>query len=124
MPKIPFKLLVVLFLFFFAIGFFLFGFAYDVSCPKCGADGKVPCSYCNGQGKKRHLFGKISQIYIMFGRIAQFVRGPALYLVTYVKEQDASGCFQLPARLSCFYFFTLSPFLDSLVSITLSHPFI
>lgn len=52
MPKIPFRLLVILLILIFAVGFSVFGFTYDVSCPKCGGDGKVPCSYCNGQGKK------------------------------------------------------------------------
>ena len=53
MLKTSFWLPVILVSLVFAIGFFVFGFTYDVPCPKCGSDGKVRCGYCNGQGKKR-----------------------------------------------------------------------
>jgi hypothetical protein len=46
----------------FAFGFFMFGFTYDVPCPKCGSDGKVTCGYCNGQGKKEMPIWKEGEI--------------------------------------------------------------
>jgi len=66
--KLSFKILLVLLLFCFAIGFYFFGFTYDVACPKCNGTGQVwekrydfdietwvtgywPCSTCLGTGK-------------------------------------------------------------------------
>jgi hypothetical protein len=62
MLRTSFWLPVILVSLVFAIGFFVFGFTYDVPCPECGSDGKVTCGYCNGQGKKKMPIWKEGEI--------------------------------------------------------------